>query len=164
MPTEVLALRPTVMKKEYGKNQLQKESDLLSEPMLSLHPRYHQSCTIPIFLNNNRKKTEVQSPAAPVSWKKPPPSSVALSERKHRSFPTTFIVMLSFWLSMLFCSFGLFTPRHATVITVLGISALSVAGALFLILEMNSPLEGAIKISSGSLQTALSHLGKGVMQ
>ena len=85
-----------------------------------------------------------------------------LIERKHRSLPTTFIVMLSFWLSMLFCSFGLFTPRHATVITVLGISALSVAGALFLILEMNSPLEGVIKISSGPLQTALSHLGKGV--
>jgi hypothetical protein len=37
---------------------------------------------------------------------------------------------------------------------------LSVSGALFLILEMNSPLDGMIKISSAPLHKALEHLGK----
>lgn len=83
-----------------------------------------------------------------------------LIEQREKSLPTTFLVVLVFWLAMLFASFGMFAPRNATVITVLGISALSVAGALFIILEMNTPLEGMIKVSSAPLHKALEHLGK----
>ena len=83
-----------------------------------------------------------------------------LIEQRQKSLPTTFLVVLAFWLAMLFTSFGMFAPRNATVIAVLCISALSVSGALFLILEMNSPLDGMIKVSSASLQKALEHLGK----
>jgi len=83
-----------------------------------------------------------------------------LIEQRQKSLPTTFLVVLVFWLAMLFTSFGLFAPRNATVFAVLCISALSVSGALFLILEMNSPLEGMIKISSAPLHKALEHLGK----
>ena len=71
-----------------------------------------------------------------------------LIEQREKSLPPTFVVVLVFWLAMLFASFGMFAPRNATVITVLGISALSVAGALFIIMEMNTPLEGMIKVSS----------------
>ena len=83
-----------------------------------------------------------------------------LIEQRQKTLPTTFLVVLGFWLAMLFTSFGLFAPRNATVITVLLISALSVSGALFLILEMNSPLDGMIKVSSAPLHKALEHLGK----
>jgi hypothetical protein len=83
-----------------------------------------------------------------------------LIEQRQQTLPVTFLVVLGFWLTMLFTSFGLFAPRNATVITVLCISALSVSGALFLILEMNSPLEGMIKVSSAPLHKALGHLGK----
>ena len=83
-----------------------------------------------------------------------------LIEQRHKSLPQTFLVVLVFWLAMLFASFGLFAPRNATVITVLFISAVSVAGALFLILEMNSPLDGMIKVSSAPLHKALEHIGK----
>ncbi len=83
-----------------------------------------------------------------------------LIEQREKSLPPTFVVVLVFWLSMLFASFGMFAPRNATVITVLGISALSVAGALFIIMEMNTPLEGMIKVSSAPLRKAIEHLGK----
>jgi len=83
-----------------------------------------------------------------------------LIEQRQKTLPTTLLVVLIFWLAMLFTSFGLFAPRNATVLAVLCISALSVSGALFLILEMNTPLEGMIKVSSAPLHKALDHLGK----
>jgi hypothetical protein len=59
-----------------------------------------------------------------------------------------------------FTSFGLYAPRNATVIAVLSLSALSVAAAVFLILELDGPLDGVIKISSTPLRYALSQLGQ----
>jgi hypothetical protein len=75
------------------------------------------------------------------------------------SVPRGFLVVVIFWLSMTFGSFGLTAPRNATVVTVLGISALSVAAAVFLILELDGPLDGVIKISSGPMRYALANLG-----
>ncbi|MFI5331834.1 MAG: hypothetical protein ACHQ2F_12505 [Desulfobaccales bacterium] len=77
-----------------------------------------------------------------------------------RSLPMPFFVMLIFWLTFIFASFGLFSPRNATVITVLLICALSAAGSLFLILELDTPYEGLIKVSSAPLFNALAHLGQ----
>jgi hypothetical protein len=71
-----------------------------------------------------------------------------------------FLVILSFWLVVLFASFGLFAPRNATVVATLLISALSVAGAIFLILELDQPFEGLIQISSTPLRSAFVHLGE----
>jgi hypothetical protein len=83
-----------------------------------------------------------------------------LVEQAKNSLPTPFLVILVFWLAMFFLSFGLLAPHNVTVITVILISALSVAGAIFLILEMNQPLEGMIKISSAPLQKALTFIQK----
>jgi hypothetical protein len=44
---------------------------------------------------------------------------------------TPFLVVVVFWLSMLFVSFGLFAPGNGTPIATLLVAALSVAGALF---------------------------------
>jgi hypothetical protein len=71
-----------------------------------------------------------------------------------------FLVVLVFWLAMLFASFGLFSPSNATVIGVLLVCAISVAGAIFLVLEMDRPFGGLIQISSAPLHNALAHLGK----
>jgi hypothetical protein len=65
-----------------------------------------------------------------------------------------FLVILSSWLVVLFASFGLFAPRNATVIATLLISAFSVSGAVFLILELDQPFDGLIQISSTPLRTA----------
>ena len=74
--------------------------------------------------------------------------------------PGLFLVVLTFWLSVLFASFGLFAPRNATVIAALLFCALSVGGSTFLILEMDRPLEGLLKTSSAPLRYALDHLGQ----
>ncbi len=76
-----------------------------------------------------------------------------IAQAQH-TIPMTFLVVLLFWLTMLHIGFGLLAARNATVITVLLISALSVSGAIFLILEMNQPLNGMIKVSSAPLRKA----------
>jgi len=72
---------------------------------------------------------------------------------------TPFLVVLVFWLTLNFVSFGLFAPRNATVIATLLLGALSVSGAIFLILELDRPFGGLIQISSDPLRKALASLG-----
>lgn len=74
--------------------------------------------------------------------------------------PMQFLVVLAFWLCILFGGFGLLSPRNATVIVSIILCALAVSGAIFLVLEMNNPLGGLIKVSSAPLQYALSQLGQ----
>jgi hypothetical protein len=81
-------------------------------------------------------------------------------EQTQNSLPKPFLVMLLFWLTMLHMSFGLFAPRNPTAIIVLLVCALSVSGAIFLILEMNHPMSGFIKVSSAPMLKALEHLGQ----
>jgi hypothetical protein len=76
------------------------------------------------------------------------------------SVSRTFVIVVIFWLSMTFGSFGLAAPRNATVVTVFVISALSVAAAIFLILELDGPFEGIIRISSDPMRHALANLGR----
>ena len=83
-----------------------------------------------------------------------------LIEQTQSSLPTAFLIVLVFWLTMLFVCFGMLAPRNGTVLAVLFVSAISVSGAIFLILEMNTPLTGIIKVSSAPLRKALEHLGK----
>jgi hypothetical protein len=70
------------------------------------------------------------------------------------------LVILVFWLTAIFISFGVTAPRNATVATALFVSALSVSGAIFLIMEMYTPFSGLIQISSAPLHFALAHLGQ----
>lgn len=69
-----------------------------------------------------------------------------------------FLVALLFWLTITFGSFGLFAPSNATVVVALLVAALSVAGVVFLILEMDAPFDGMIKVSAEPLRYALSWL------
>ena len=71
-----------------------------------------------------------------------------------------FLAVVVFWLAVVFASFGLFAPTNASVTVALFVAALSVAGSLYLILEMDQPYRGLIKISSAPLRTALAELGR----
>jgi Protein of unknown function (DUF4239) len=75
------------------------------------------------------------------------------------SISTPFLLVVVFWLIVLFVSFGLFAPGNPTAIVTLLVSAVSVAAALFLILELDRPFSGVIQISSAPLRNALSTLG-----
>ena len=74
--------------------------------------------------------------------------------------PTAFLAVVAVWLSIVFTSFGLYAPRNATVIVALFLGALSVGGAVLLIMELYAPFEGWIRIPSAPLRAALAQLGK----
>ncbi|MFO1350166.1 MAG: hypothetical protein U1F68_05580 [Gammaproteobacteria bacterium] len=76
------------------------------------------------------------------------------------SIPIPFLVVVVFWLTIIFGSFGLFAPRNATVITALFVCALSVATSIFLILEMDRPFDGLMKVSSAPVRYTFSQLGQ----
>lgn len=76
------------------------------------------------------------------------------------SVPMPFSVVLLFWLTITFVSFGLFAPRNATVLAVFFVCALSVGGAVFLILEMAGPFKGVLKVSADPLRYAHAYLNR----
>ena len=81
-------------------------------------------------------------------------------EEQQSVLSPVFLIFLIFWLIVLFLSFGLFAPRNVTVLALLLICALSVSSAIFLILEMNRPLDGVIRASNAPLREALELIGK----
>ncbi len=81
-------------------------------------------------------------------------------EQGNRTIPTPFLVVLGCWLTIIFLSFGIYAPLNATVVIVLFVCALSIAGAIFLILELDQPYAGWIKIPSTPLRNALALLGQ----
>lgn len=83
-----------------------------------------------------------------------------VAQEKSDAIPTPFLVVLVFWLAALFVSFGLFAPPNPAVIATLMVCALSVSGAIFLILELAEPFDGLIQVSSAPLRNAFTLLGR----
>lgn len=77
-----------------------------------------------------------------------------------RSIPRVFLVVLAIWLTAIFMSFGLFARRNFTISTVFLICALSAACAVFLILEMDDPFSGMIKLANVPFLETLAALEK----
>jgi hypothetical protein len=75
------------------------------------------------------------------------------------SIPAMFLVVLVLWLVIMFAGFGLVTARNRLVMVTLFLCALSLAGAVFMIEELNQPLEGLMQVSSAPMRYALSHIG-----
>ena len=82
-----------------------------------------------------------------------------LFTQKDSSIPVPFLVVLVFWLMVLLGGAGLLAPRNVTVVGVLLLCALSVSCALFLILELDRPFEGIMRVPSAPLREALERLG-----
>jgi hypothetical protein len=76
------------------------------------------------------------------------------------SVPVVFLTILTCWLAITFASFGLFSPRNVTVVAVMFLCAVSVAGAVFLIMELDGPFDGLIMVSSDPMRYALAHLNR----
>jgi hypothetical protein len=64
------------------------------------------------------------------------------------------------WLTLLFVSFGMYAPPHLTSIIVLFVGACAVSAAIFLVLELNRPLDGMIKVSNAPMMHALRQMGQ----
>lgn len=81
-------------------------------------------------------------------------------EQSQAPLPHLFLMILVAWLSLLFVTFGLYSPKNGTVFAALGIGAISISAAIFLVLELNHPLSGSIRVSDGPMRNALEHMGK----
>lgn len=80
-----------------------------------------------------------------------------LSKESRVSMPL--LVVLVLWLAVIFAAFGLFSPSNRTVKAILFMSALSVSGSIFLMLEMSTPLTGFIRVSDAAMHYAIAYLG-----
>ena len=83
-----------------------------------------------------------------------------LNEQARGSISWPFLVVLVFWLIVLFVGFGVFARTNPTVITALFLGAASVAGAIFLIVELNRPYGGVMQISIGPIRDALLQMNR----
>ena len=70
------------------------------------------------------------------------------------------LMVMVFWLAAIFIIWGLLAPPNGTLVATLFVSALSVSGAIFLILQMYSPYQGLIRVSDAPLRAVLAHLGQ----
>ncbi len=81
-------------------------------------------------------------------------------EEAESSISMPLLVMVVVWLGVVFISAGLFSPSNRTTIAAFFLSALSVGGAVFLILELDLPFDGLVRISERPLKNALEHMAK----
>lgn len=73
------------------------------------------------------------------------------------SIPGPLLLSVVCWLLVIFLVFSLLAPPNATTTLSLLAAALSVAGAVFLILELDQPLRGLIRIPPDPLLHALTY-------
>jgi hypothetical protein len=75
--------------------------------------------------------------------------------------PVFILILLS--TVAIFASFALYVQPNPTVITMLALTALAIAGATFLIVELNSPFHGLLQIPSQGAHLVMQMLGQGTL-
>ena len=73
---------------------------------------------------------------------------------------TPLLAVLVFWLCVIFLGWGLFAPRHAMMMSALFTFAWCATLAIFLILELDSPFEGWVRVSDAPMRAALTQLSR----
>jgi hypothetical protein len=93
-------------------------------------------------------------------------ASWQFSNENLSTIPLPFLFLLVIWLSVLFASFGLFAPRNGTVIIAFLLCAISVSAGLKIVLDLDTPFGGPVRmsgfplhISSSAARNALDILG-----
>ncbi len=81
-----------------------------------------------------------------------------LIEQSGPSVHVTVIAILVSWIIAIFASFGMNAPRNPTVYAALLVCALAMGSAIFLILELDRPFQGLLRISSGPVASAVANI------
>jgi hypothetical protein len=84
----------------------------------------------------------------------------ALVGQSSTGVPRAFLVILGFWLLIVFVNFGLFAPPNALTIAALFVCAVAVSGAFQLVVDMDAPFQGTVRISSTPMHHALEELSR----
>ena len=77
-----------------------------------------------------------------------------LVQQSGQGTPKAFLALVTFWLTLLFASFGLFAPRNATSLVALALCALAVSGGVEMILEFENPFGGIVHLSPWAMRYA----------
>jgi len=81
-----------------------------------------------------------------------------ISAQSGNTVPALFLAVLLFWVVVLFGGYGLLTRINGTMVAVLLFSALSIASAIYLIVEFNHPFDGVIRIPDTIMRDALAQM------
>lgn len=82
----------------------------------------------------------------------------ALIEGAGSTLSPPFLGILLGWLTLIFASFGYNAPANRTVTVTLLLCTASIAGAMFLIIELDRPFHGVLTVSAEPLQRALEQM------
>jgi len=83
-----------------------------------------------------------------------------LAEQSSGLLSWSFLAVLVSWVTALFVGYGFLTRYNAVILTSLFVGASCVAGAFFLIVDMNRPYSGLMHISSAPVRNALDQIGR----
>ena len=81
-----------------------------------------------------------------------------LTEQSGSHIPLPFLILLMFWLSIVFGSFGLFAPRNVTAVVLFCLCSMAVSGCITMILELDSAFSGLIRVSAEPMRQALAQI------
>jgi hypothetical protein len=81
-----------------------------------------------------------------------------LIERQGPNVQRVVLVIMVSWITVIFASFGLNAPRNGTVVAAFLICSLAIGSSVFLILEMDRPLDGVMQISSWPVENVLAQM------
>lgn len=87
-------------------------------------------------------------------------SRMLAMQQEASSVSLPLLIVVVFSISISFMSFSLNARPNLTVLVTFFLSALSVAGVIFVILEMYTPFQGIIQVSSAPVRNALAYLGR----
>ena len=102
-------------------------------------------------------------PGPGVFWATPQPVRWLPVKQSQSSASTPLLVMMmmmGFWMALTYASIGVFAPANGTALGAQFLAVLAVTGALFLILELDQPFSGCIRISSQPMVSALHKISK----
>ena len=74
--------------------------------------------------------------------------------------PLPLLLVLVSWLTLIYCSFGLFARPSSTTVVILIFGALATSTAIFIILELYTPFRGALAISPRPILESLTQMGR----
>jgi len=84
----------------------------------------------------------------------------SLVEQSEGTVPAALVVMVTLWLVLIFASYGFRAPKNVFVAASFLVSSVLIAGAIYLILDMDVPFDGLIQVSPAPLERVVAELSR----
>lgn len=82
-----------------------------------------------------------------------------LKTERAASTPTVFLLVVLAWLALEFFVFGVFAKRNRIVVAATFVGAVTVASVFFVVLDLEGPMTGPMRVSTTSLKRAVAMMG-----